>query len=277
MPRSRTATIALSALLLVCTAIAADMAHGQEQRVPLQLFSRSGNPVFPAVEGWYRNPDGRTTFLVGYYNRNEVTLDIPIGPNNHMDPGGPDLGQPTHFLPRRQYGVFAVTVPKDFGNKRLTWTINAFGQVQTVPLWINAPYVIDPFRNPSDGNTPPRVRFAPTGPEVVAVPLGIAKTYETRVRSELELPVWAQDEGRPAGVRGGANPAAVTWSKYRGVGETRFSPPVVPFVDGVAKTRVSFTAVGEYWLRAQVNDASGIGGSGQQCCWTNAHVRVIVR
>ena len=39
---------------------------------------------------------------------------MPIGPNNRIEPGGPDMGQPTHFLPGRQSGMFIVTVPKEF-------------------------------------------------------------------------------------------------------------------------------------------------------------------
>jgi hypothetical protein len=30
-------------------------------------------------------------------------------------------------------------------------------------------------------------------------------------------------------------------------------------------------------LRFQANDASGNGGGGDQCCWTNVHVRVTVK
>jgi hypothetical protein len=33
---------------------------------------------------------------------------------------------------------------------------------------------------------------------------------------------------------------------------------------------------GEYILRAQANDATGDGGGGFQCCWTNVHVKVTV-
>ena len=39
----------------------------------------------------------------------------------------------------------------------------------------------------------------------------------------------------------------------------------------------TFTAPGEYVIRAQVNDESGDGGGGDQCCWTTAHVRVNVK
>ena len=88
----------------------------------------SGQSVTGAFEGWFQNPDGSFSLLLGYYNRNlKQELDIPVGPDNRIDPGGPDQGQPTHFLPGRQWGVFTVTVPKDFGIKKLTWTLTANG------------------------------------------------------------------------------------------------------------------------------------------------------
>ena len=52
-------------------------------------------------------------------NRNwEEELDVPVGPDNTFNPGGPDLGQPTRFYPRRNRFVFRVPVPKDFGDRR---------------------------------------------------------------------------------------------------------------------------------------------------------------
>ena len=61
--------------------------------------------------------DGSIRLLVGYFNRNtQQEFDIPVGPNNRIEPGGPDQGQPTHFLTARQFGVFTVKVPKDFGD-----------------------------------------------------------------------------------------------------------------------------------------------------------------
>ena len=89
----------------------------------------SGQGVTPAYEGWFANPDGTFSILFGYFNRNQKQeLDIPVGPDNRIEPGGPDQGQPTHFLPKRQWGVFTVTVPKDFGAKKLTWTLVANGK-----------------------------------------------------------------------------------------------------------------------------------------------------
>ena len=44
-----------------------------------------------------------------------------------------------------------------------------------------------------------------------------------------------------------------------------------------AKTTATFQPAGDYVLRAQVNDKSGDGGGGEQCCWTNALVKVTVK
>jgi hypothetical protein len=34
---------------------------------------------------------------------------------------------------------------------------------------------------------------------------------------------------------------------------------------------------GDYVLRVEGNDSTGVGGGGFQCCWTNAHVGVTVK
>ena len=85
---------------------------------------------------------------------------MPIGPDNRIEPAGPDYGQPTHFLSGRQWGVFAITVPKDFGTKKLTWTLTANGHTSTVQLWLNPKYWIDFYKNGANGNEPPRIKFS---------------------------------------------------------------------------------------------------------------------
>ena len=86
-------------------------------------YSRGQN-ASPAFEGWEENPDGSFAFLFGYMNRNWVEeLDVPVGPENNLEPGGPDRGQPTHFLPRRNRFIFKVRVPKDWGDKEMIWTL----------------------------------------------------------------------------------------------------------------------------------------------------------
>src|SRR5436190_16334556 len=49
-----------------------------------------GASVTPALEGWYPNPDGTFTILAGYRNRNQnQQIEMPVGPNNKIEPGGP--------------------------------------------------------------------------------------------------------------------------------------------------------------------------------------------
>src|SRR5271165_4486958 len=119
-------SVFLSLGLTIAFATAAIMAADQ---LPMEPLHESGQSITGAYEGWFQNADGTFSFLVGYFNRNlKEEPDIQIGPNNRIEPGGPDQGQPTHFLPRRQWGVFTVTVPKDFGTKKLTWTLASNGQ-----------------------------------------------------------------------------------------------------------------------------------------------------
>src|SRR5215210_276960 len=107
MKRSERLVIVSCAIVLATTWMAA------------QTYSRGQN-VSPAFEGWEQNADGSFNFLFGYMNRNwEEEIDVPIGPENMLEPGNPDQAQPTHFLPRRNRFVFKVRVPADFGQKEM--------------------------------------------------------------------------------------------------------------------------------------------------------------
>jgi len=189
--------------------------HGQQvpgaPPLPGAPQARVNNSVTPATEGWFRNADGTATIIVGYFNRNQNQLiDVPVGPNNKieaaagvtLDTKGPDFGQPTHFLPGRQYGMFSITVPKDFANKKLIWTLTSNGQTNTITMWANPPYVVSPFVSEFNGNTPPAIRFEPEGPELKGPPRGIAKTYAATVNQPLTLTVWVKDAGPTISQRG---------------------------------------------------------------------------
>ncbi|MBY0492610.1 MAG: hypothetical protein K2Y23_00215 [Cyanobacteria bacterium] len=299
--------------------------------------NNSGGPIYATFEGWGPLKDGTNALLLGYFNRNRTqVVDIPVGPDNSIEPGGPDYGQPTHFLTGRQYGMFAITVPKDFGNKKLTWTINANGHKTAVQFWLNPPYWIEFFKNTANGNEPPRIKFGPAAPEYIGPPREkIVATLNATVGAPLDLTAWAADQpptikfeegaepaapvtppaaarkpanepppafigGRvvsvsPAAAGGGGGGAAaaaarnrgdiqVIWKKYRGPGDVTIGEETInlkndgdakKFVE--AKTTATFSAPGTYWLRAQVNDSSGNGGGGDQCCWTSAHIMVNVK
>ena len=268
---------------------------GQQIPEPRRQFGAS---VTGAFEGWFANKDGSRSFLVGYFNRNtQQELDVPIGPNNRIEPGGPDLGQPTHFLPGRQYGMYAVPVPKEFTPQdKYTWTIVANGQSTSIPLRLNNDYVVSPFIEIAVGNTPPVIRFDQNG-STIQGPIATVAQAASRTASlsvPLPLTVWATDDMKytsntSAPMTKPRPPVTVTWSKYRGPGTVAFDkakPEVqqlpssgsgAPPFSGKATTNVTFSEPGEYVLHVSANDYSGDGGGGFQCCWTTGLVKVSVK
>ena len=80
----------VSALTAVaaCVAIAA-VAEAQTPRAPLTLepIGASGEAIWPAFESWARNEDGTLTLLLGYMNRNDEVVEIPIGNDDSSAPG----------------------------------------------------------------------------------------------------------------------------------------------------------------------------------------------
>ena len=155
-----------------------------------------GSSVTPAFEGWYYDKDGSQRFLIGYFNRNmKQEFDIPVGPNNHIDPGGPDLGQPTHFQTGRQWGILSIKVPKDLGDKKLTWTIVSNGFTNSITLHTKPDYVVEPFEDAANKNTPPKIKFAENGPIFTGPPTTPAETLTVDAGAPLTLTTWVTDEG----------------------------------------------------------------------------------
>jgi hypothetical protein len=103
-----------------------------------------GQPVSPAYEGWWPNEDGSFTMFFGYMNSNwQEEFDLAVGPDNNIQPGGPDQGQPTHFYPRRNPFLFTVRVPRDFGTKELIWTLTTHGKTERAYASLKSDYQID--------------------------------------------------------------------------------------------------------------------------------------
>src|SRR5205823_12750190 len=129
--------------------------------------------------------------------RSRQELDVPSGPDNRIEPGGPDMGQPTHFLPGRQFGMFVVPVPGGFSaDDRLTWTIVANGQSTSIPLRLHPDYVVEPFSEIAIGNTPPSVRVDDNGPPVQG-PIARVDSASARmavVSAPLKMTLWATDD-----------------------------------------------------------------------------------
>jgi hypothetical protein len=241
-----------------------------------------GQNVAPAFEGWERNPDGTISMVFGYLNRNyEEEVDIPIGPNNRVDVGGDDRGQPTHFYPRRQRFTFKVVVPKDWDkNRKVAWTLTSHGRTEVAKGWLQPEWELNQgvySENNGggvleEGNQPPVVEGSPaqtaTLPNPVTLRVSAFDDGLPKPRRRGPAAVAATSGSDPATNPGPATldpntrtrraeGVRIRWIQYRGPGKATFDPSSSPAVYGKPidlTTKVSFSAPGTYLLRAIVSD-----------------------
>jgi hypothetical protein len=247
------------------------------KRSAAQIIFARGQNVAPAFEGWELNPDGSFNMVFGYFNRNsDEELDIPIGPGNSVEPGGPDQGQPTHLFPKRNRFTFRVKVPKDFGSKELVWTLTAHGKTEKAYATLKPEYFIDDhimMLNNANIRTLDSGQNKRPDLEIEGSPARVAKVGEP-----LRLTAIASDDGIPKPRSSPGNSGAlglrVAWFVYRGSGKVTFSPeqfkvnidyrgnspwtrgwkaPTIPR-DGKYSVNVTFTEPGTFVLRAMAHD-----------------------
>lgn len=271
----------VSALALALALGAASGATAQDPATDAAVKFDRGMNVQPAFEGWVRNSDGTIDLWFGYLNRNWVEeLHIPIGPNNNIEPGGPDRGQPTYFYPRRHRYSFKITVPGDWdwkANPQFVWTLTAYGRTDKIYGEI---FPEDELveanvlggtgqsfggRAERGGNQPPSIEVD-AAHKTVALPStltltalvtddGLPKPVVRRrvLRSTRpDVPTQKIEEEVRTGGR-----LTVNWVQHRGPGKATFDPAArIPVADGKAVARVSFSQPGTYVLRAVARDGS---------------------
>ncbi len=253
-----------------------------------ERWSRGQN-IQPVFEGWERNTDGSFNMVFGYLNRNyEEQPVVPVGPDNSLEPGLADRGQPTHFYNRRQQFAFTVRVPADWGDKDLVWTVahngrtdRAFGHLW--PVW-----EIDAGVRLLNRGAGSAQGFADNQRPFIAI--DGADDLEVTLPDSLEVTVVAGDDGVPppnlkfakrnqrrgpksqAVVdprKAAATGLAVTWLHWRGPGTVTFDPRVPEIGEGGrAVTQVGFSQPGTYVLRAVADDT---------VLTTSAEVTVVVK
>ncbi len=229
----------------------------------------TGQDVVPTFDGWILNADGTFTMVFGYMNRNyQEEPAIPAGPDNKVEPGIPDRGQPTYFLPRRHAWVFRVQVPKDWGDQELVWTITAHGRTEKAfgklvmeqeileRLIMTRGNLNPGLDNP---NIPPSVKIAPVGEATVSNPVTLtALVTDDGLPKPLPPP-----KPRPGALPGQTNSAggrrriglSVTWVEYRGPAKVTFDDTdPIAVKDGQAVNTARFAEPGTYVLRATAND-----------------------
>lgn len=260
----------------IVAAHAGTQAQGPPGKLPTELSNirfNSGQSVVPYFEGWIRNPDGTFDMVFGYFNRNwQQEIAIPAGPDNTVELGGPDSGQPTYFLPRRQRFVFRVRVPKDFGKKEVVWSITANGRTEhgygsLLPqqeitervVMTNGGY--DPGL--TDPNKPPSVTIAPIQAPVAGSPVTLIVSVvddglpKPRAAPSARTTTGSSFGGQVNSSTGGGRPAGLTvsWMQYGGPDKVTFETAgAVPVTNGQAVTTARFAQPGTYQLVVAASD-----------------------
>ncbi len=284
---------------------------------PLAPPNSTDNFVAPYFDGFYTNDDGTHTLSFGFMNRNdEAVIEVPLGPDNFIEPAEFDGMQPTTFPVvsytgfggPRERGTFGVVVPADFDGD-VWWTITTDGYTTRVPGRLKSPGLLvkgayELSTSPmAAGSLRPAIRFSEDGPDFFGIEGTVhPDEFTTAVGEPIEVRFWAFDRGERE--LGGVNltlwkhqgPAGGTIAfesltsapeARGGRGVVREPGPVavrqivrIP-TEGPAANMGRFTATfdtpGDYMIRIRV-DNFGVSDSrpGNQCCWSNAYVQVRV-
>ena len=272
LPRGVSGT---SLALVVAASVGAQVTPFAERAFNEQVLRPSGQPVIPLYEGYYPNPDGTYQICFGYFNLNtEENVDIPLGPDNMIEPAEFDGIQPTHFDPvpaanyRRRFCIFTVNVPADFGDCEIVWTLNTNDEAISTPGKVLQSYVLDELVADGRGVVAPVLKFEVDGPEFTGRSGFTGKALTVAVGDPLPLSVWIQHP---------ADRSWVAWTLHQGSGRVDFdeSEIWVAKADGVARTTARFGEPGEYLIRVQAID-SPTASFEFHCCWTNGYIPVVV-
>ena len=298
---------ACSALTVVSSGVVAQAADGRF----LSLEPPEGLSVIPVMEGWVANEDGTASFSMGYFNKNDAGIDIPIGPNNYIEPAKYNGQQPTYFPVGRGVGIFAITVPAEEIDQDIWWYLKTGdGEMLKVPgRYGESAYELDFVRPRPAGSMQPMVGFGEDGAQAAGLTaLMGAHEGTVKVGQQIELAVNVSDPS----LRNTSDPrfqdpfpVGVHFNKYQGPGAVEFArheatpEPVNPYTEdnprfrfyrapganeasveggaGIARVYATFRAPGEYTVVIKAdNFRAPDSQEGDQCCWTNAYQKVTV-
>lgn len=214
--------------------------------------AQQNQPIYPAYDGFLKNPDGSYTLAFAYFSHNADVVTIAPGANNLFAPTPADRMQPTTFKPGHWRFQCVMVVAPEFDGK-MKWTLT-YGGVTTGTsehmlqsnwnLLEGAPALskIDYAKVPKGVclNRPPAVRVL----GVTARPNGPPPTITAVMGEEVNLFGSAHDEGLPRG-----KGLAVAWKLLKGPGTVNFTIP------GSARTKATFSAPGVYELELSATDS----------------------
>ena len=266
----------------------------QLNQLPYMLKYNKGQNIQPVFQGWSRNEDGSFEMHLGYLNRNYIEqLHVPVGPDNNIQPGGPDQGQPTYFYTRNNRQIFSVTVPENFGDQELIWTLTVRGQTEQAVGWLQPEWEIDSVTGGrSRGeewlrNMQPTVSVgaasnvslqdglsisATVTDDGLPTPRGQRQLQRNRAVGQEIPPILVPPEGTPEppknvpslnvnnrGAQQRPQPPeglSVSYRVWRGPADVDFEPDFQMVENDQATTTATFVQAGTYILQARAYDGS---------------------
>jgi hypothetical protein len=214
------------------------------------LYAQRNQPIYPAYDGFVKNPDGSYTIAFAYFSHNAEIVTIPPGAANSFAPEPADRQQPTTFKPGHWRFQCVMVVGPEFDGK-VRWNLAYAGTTTGTSermLQSNWNLVegaadlsrIDYAKVPRGIclNRPPSVRVLGR----TARRGEVAMTATTA--EELHLFGSVADEGLPR-----AGKLVVQWKMLKGPAPVVFSHANEP------RTTASFTAPGIYELELSATDS----------------------
>ena len=265
----------------------------------------SGDIVAPIFNGWVANKDGSVRLIFGFANRNrEEIVDIPIGPNNFLEPSQFNGVQPTHFpiYKRRAFiginerGAFAVTVPAEMAGTEVIWTLKHAGHEYSVPGRATSPTYELSAGGAAFGSLLPAIRFEMDGVESTNHEGITAEGITTTVGTPVSLTAYVQDRSNrdayPDNNEFLHYQVGTEWVFHQGPAAPEFTQAMITGAERVeqhgnalaaedwtlVQTEASFSEPGEYMIRLRVdNFLAPDSRFDYMCCWSNAYVPVTVK
>jgi hypothetical protein len=269
---------------------------------PLSTRGTTGEIVAPMFNGWIANEDGSTTMIFGFANQNRTaTVDVPLGPNNKLEPAQLQGAQPTHFpvYSRRGFvgiqerGAFGVTVPADMAGTEVIWTLTSGGNTYSIPgRATSAAYELSAGISAS-GSLRPAIRFSEGGPESVNEVGIYAEPKTVKVGQALTLSALMQDRGERDGYADVVPyyDLGTFWVMHQGPAEPEIETPEIagsvraennPIDPNInewteVSTQVTFPEPGNYIIRLRVDNFEAPDSQFDNvCCYSNAYFPVTV-
>jgi hypothetical protein len=215
--------------------------------------AQRNQPIYPAYDGFLKNPDGSFTLSFAYFSHNAETVTVPPGPNNSFAPNAGDRQQPTTFKPGHWRFQCVMVVGPEFDGK-LVWTLAYSGtSTGTSQRMMQSNY------NLVEGAADlAKIDFAkaPRGVCLNRAPivriLGLAgrgrgappPALAVGLSEELNLFGSVADEGLPR-----SGKLIVGWKQVNGPGTVKFAN------QDAARTKATFGAPGTYELELSATDS----------------------